>query len=154
MDGRGPTSSEVKLFASYQSLVTSYQSLVTTRQLLVTSYQLLVARYYSLFSSHQLLVTSYQSLVTSHQLLVTSHQLLLTRFQSLDTSHQLLATGQQETSNQLEVTSYYIVTGLKNLNSQRNYYISKIIKILICHKKINLLQKACSSNIFALMFYE
>ena len=130
-------------------------------QLLVASYQLLVTSYYSLVTSHQLLVTSrsllltiFQSLVTSHQLLVTSYQSLVTRFQSLDTSHQLLATGQQETSNQLEVTSYYIVTDLKNLNSQRNYYISKIIKILICHKKINLLQKACSSNIFALMFYE
>ena len=140
MNGRGPTSPEVKLFASYQSLVTSYQSLITSRQLLVTSYQLLVASYYSLVSSHQLLVTSYQSLVT--------------RFQSLDTSHQLLATGQQETSNQLEVTSYYIVTDLKNLNSQRNYYTSKIIKILICHKKINLLQRACSSNVFVLKFYE
>ena len=123
-------------------------------QLLVASYQLLVTSYQSLVISHQLLVASYYSLVSSHQLLVTSYQSLVTRFQSLDTSHQLLATGQQETSNQLEVTSYYIVTDLKNLNSQRNYYISKIIKILICHKKINLLQKACSSNIFVLKFYE
>ena len=123
-------------------------------QLLVASYQLLVTSYQSLVISHQLLVASYYLLVSSHQLLVTSYQSLVTRFQSLDTSHQLLATGQQETSNQLEVTSYYIVTDLKNLNSQRNYYISKIIKILICHKKINLLQKACSSNVFVLKFYE
>ena len=109
--------SEANRFAGRQSLVTSYQSLVTSHYLLVTSHQLLVTSYQSLVTSYQLLVTRYQSLITSHQSLVTSYlslvtclQLLDTSYQSLATSHQLLVTAQQETSNQLEVTSYQCLT--------------------------------------------
>ena len=125
---------EEELFASHQLLVTSHQLLVASYQLLVTSYQ-------SLVTSHQLLVTSDQSLVTSHQLLVTSCQSLVARHQPIGKyllvrSHQLL------------------VFDLKNLNSQRNYYISKNIKIIFWHKKINLQYKACLSNVFFLKFYE
>ena len=118
---------EVKLFASHQLLVTSLQLLVT---------------------SHQLLVTSHQLLVISHQLLVTSHQFLVIRYQSLVASH-------RPVGNQLLVRSHQLlVFDLKNLNSQRNYYISKNIKIIFWHKKINLQYKACLSNVFFLKFYE
>ena len=108
------------LVTSYQLLVTSYQSLVTSHQLLVTSYQLLV-------TSYQSLVTSYQSLVTSHQLLVTSYQSLVTIVSSQQLLvNQSVVASHRPTENQLLVRSHQLlVFDLKNLNSQRNYYISK-----------------------------
>ena len=86
-----------------------------------------------------LLVTSYQSLATNYQSLVTSHQFLV---------NQVPVTSCQSRTRKLANRSYWLlVFDLKNLNSQRDYCISKNIKRLFSHKNINLLQEACVKTI-------